>query len=194
MLILASSSHTRRNLLSNAGIVFEALAPAMDEAKLQDDLKEHSSISMAQHLADAKAISISLQHPNSFVIGADQTLICHSIAYHKPINRNEAKQQLQALRSKTHQLHSALSCAFNGTIIWQFHDQAELTMRSFSEEFLENYLDQTGDDILGSVGAYKIEGLGIQLFEEIKGDYYTILGFPLPALMKFLRTRDLLPS
>jgi septum formation protein len=194
MLILASSSQTRRNLLTKAGIEFEALEPAMDEAKLHEDLKEQSSISMAQHLADAKAISISLLHPKSFVIGSDQTLICHNIIYHKPANRNEAKRHLQELRNKTHHLNSALSCALNGNVIWRFQDQAELTMRGFSEEFIENYLNYAGDDILSSVGAYKLEGLGIQLFEDIKGDYFTILGFPLPALMKFLRTRDLLPS
>lgn len=194
MLILASSSDTRKNLLTKAGITFKAMTPAIDEAELQSQLKDQNLFTMAQNLADAKAISISLLHPKVFVIGADQTLICHDVIYHKPKNQNEAKQQLQELRGKTHHLISALSCALNGDIIWRYQDQAELTMRSFSNEFLESYLDQATDDILTSVGAYKLEGLGIQLFEDIKGDYFTILGFPLPALMKFLRTRDLLPS
>jgi septum formation protein len=194
MLILASSSPTRKSLLTRAGIVFEALTPPIDEAKLQVQTKGQNSTSMAQRLADAKAISISHLYPQTLVIGADQTLFCNNIIYHKPVNRNEAKQQLQELKSKTHQLNSALSCAHNGKIIWRFQDKAELTMRSFSEEFLETYLDKAEDDILTSVGSYKLEGIGIQLFEDIKGDYFTILGFPLPALMKFLRTRDLLPS
>ncbi len=194
MLILASNSPTRKDLLKKAGIAFKSLMPAINELGLQSQISNQNSSAMAQNLADAKAISISLIHPHSFVIGADQTLACQGIIFHKPKNRNEAKQQLQELRSKTHCLNSALSCAQSGEIIWRFQDKAELTMRSFSDEFLERYLDQARDDIISSVGAYKLEGLGIQLFEEIKGDYFTILGFPLPALMKFLRTRDLLPS
>lgn len=194
MLILASSSYTRQHLLAQAGIAFEAITPPIDEAKLQAQLKDHNATSMAQHLADAKAISISQLHPNSFVIGADQTLVCNSIIYHKPTSQKEAKQQLLELKGKNHQLNSALSCATGGNIIWRFQDQAELSMRSFTDEFLETYLAQARDDILSSVGAYKLEGLGIQLFDDIRGDYFTILGFPLPALMKFLRTRDLLSS
>lgn len=194
LLILASTSHTRKSLLTKAGIVFEAMSPTINESKLQTQLKDQNLTSMAQHLADAKAISISVLHPQTFIIGADQTLVCDNVIYHKPTSQIVAKQQLQKLKSKTHQLNSALSCALNGEVIWQFQDQAELSMRSFTDEFLKNYLDRAGDDILSSVGAYKLEGLGIQLFEEIKGDYFTILGFPLPALMKFLRTRDLLPS
>jgi septum formation protein len=194
LLILASTSYTRSSLLTKAGIVFEAMTPAINETKLQAQFKDENATSIVQHLADAKAISISVLHPQTFVIGADQTLVCQNTIYHKPANRISAKQQLQKLKSKTHHLNSALSCALNGEVIWQFQDRAELTMRSFTDEFLENYLDRAGDEILSSVGAYKLEGLGIQLFEDIKGDYFTILGFPLPALIKFLRTKDLLPS
>jgi septum formation protein len=194
VLILASTSPTRKNLLQKAGIVFETRSPTIDEAKLQEQLKDQDTSSMAQHLADAKALSISVLYPKTFIIGADQTLFCNNVIYHKPKNRNQAKQQLQELKSKTHFLSSALSCALSGEIIWRFQDHAELTMRSFTDKFLENYLSRAEDDILSSVGAYKLEGLGIQLFEDIKGDYFTILGFPLPALMKFLRTKDLIPS
>ena len=170
------------------------MSPTIEEEKLQARLQDQHASLIAQHLADAKAISISVLHPKIFIVGADQTLFCNNKIYHKPKNRNQAKQQLQELKSRTHHLSSALSCALSGKVIWRFQDQAALTMRSFTDEFLENYLDRSESDILSSVGAYKLEGLGIQLFEDIKGDYFTILGFPLPTLMKFLRTKDLLPS
>jgi len=194
MIILASSSTTRRTLLLNAGIDFEAIPPKIDEIKLQSQFNIQTSDKLAQHLADAKSLSISALHPQEFVIGSDQTLFCNDRFYHKPINSTEAKQQLQELRGRTHRLTSALSCALNNEVIWRFQDEAELTMREFTDQFLEYYLDRAKDDILTSVGAYKLEGLGMQLFEEIKGDHLTILGFPLLPLLKFLRTRDLLLS
>ena len=194
MIILASSSPTRLALLLNAGIDFEAIPPKIDEIRLQSQFDIQTSDKLAQHLADAKSLSISALHPQEFVIGSDQTLLCNNKFYHKPTNNAEAKQQLQELRGRTHRLTSALSCALNNEVIWRFQDEAELTMREFTDQFLEYYLDRAKDEILTSVGAYKLEGLGMQLFEEIKGDHLTILGFPLLPLLKFLRTRDLLLS
>lgn len=194
MLILASTSPTRKSLLERAGVPFQAIAPQADEKKLQEQLVHHPVGSLASKLAEAKSKSIAATYPNSIVIGVDQTLIIDGKILHKPTSQHQAKKQLLELRGKTHTLTSAICCSIGGEVIWQFEDQAYLTMRTFSDGFLKHYLDHIKEDILGSVGSYKIEAEGVQLFEKIEGDYFTILGFPLLPLLAFLRSRDIVIS
>ncbi len=194
MLILASTSTTRQSLLSNAGIKFKAIPPRLDEELLHHQLSDLNAGVLARSLAQAKALSVSNLYQDKIVIGADQTLEFNGKIYHKPSNRLEAKVQLLELRGHTHDLNSAVACAENGEIIWHYQDQAKLKMRTFTDQFLESYLDTSQNDVLSSVGAYKLEGFGIQLFEDIEGDYFTILGFPLLRLLKFLRSKNIVSS
>jgi septum formation protein len=194
LLILASTSPTRKNLLKQAGVAFEAIAPQLHEKELQSKLSHRPVETLALALAEAKSISLAANYPNSVIIGADQTLTLNDKIIHKPTSRLEAQKQLQSLRGKTHTLTSALCCTIDRAVVWRFTDQASLTMRNYTDAFLVNYLDNAKDDILTSVGCYKLEAEGIQLFESIKGDYFTILGFPLLPLLTFLRSREILPS
>jgi septum formation protein len=194
LLILASTSPTRKNLLNQAGVAFEAIAPQLHEKELQSKLSDRPVETLALALAEAKSISLAASYPNSVIIGADQTLTLNEKIIHKPTSRLEAQKQLQSLRGKTHTLTSALCCTIDGAVVWRFTDQASLTMRNYTDAFLVNYLDKAKDDILTSVGCYKLEAEGIQLFESIKGDYFTILGFPLLPLLTFLHSREILPS
>ena len=175
-------------------MVFEAMAPQLDEKELQWQLRDQPVETLALALAEAKSKSLAAGDPNSVIIGADQTLTLNGKIFHKPNNRQEAETQLKSLRGKTHTLTSAICCNLGGKIIWRFTDQASLTMRDYTEDFLTNYLGNAKDDILSSVGCYKLEAEGIQLFETIKGDYFTILGFPVLPLLKFLRSREILTS
>lgn len=186
--ILASTSTIRRQLLENAGIMVVTQKPFADEAKLKRAAAALAPQALAQHLASAKCISVSTRHKEKLVIGADQVLSFAGRTYDKPGNRDEAHSQLKALRGRTHTLVTAVCCARGGEIVWQHSDRAELTMRAFSDSFLESYLVRMGADITNSVGAYKLEGQGIQLFEHIQGDYFTILGLPLLPLLEFLRS------
>ncbi|MGH8550523.1 MAG: Maf family protein, partial [Methylococcales bacterium] len=177
-IILASTSSIRRRLLENAGVEFTVEEPPVNEVELKSLATALSADALARRLAAAKCISISVRHPEDLVIGADQVLSFSGKIYDKPKNLDEAKAHLVEFRGGTHTLVSALCCAKNGTALWQHSSQADLTMRPFSDRFLENYLTVIGTDALTSVGAYKLEGPGIQLFESIKGDYFTILGLP----------------
>jgi septum formation protein len=192
--ILASTSPTRKSLLQGAGVPFLAFAPQIDEKQLQSHFAAKPVETMAASLAEAKSLSLGATHPHSIIVGVDQTLQLDGRILHKPENLKEAEKQLYALRGKTHTLTSAICCSLGGEVIWRFEDEALLTMRTFSDHFLKKYLDQAKDDILSSVGGYKLEGTGIQLFENIKGDYFTILGFPLLPLLTFLRTKAIIPS
>jgi septum formation protein len=194
VLILASTSQTRKNLLERAGVPFQAAAPNINEPELQAQLAAEPTGKLASSLALAKSMSLAQIHPNSIIIGVDQTLVIDGKLLHKPQNLRDAKAQLLALRGKTHTLKSAICCTIGGNIIWRYEDEASLTMRAFSAEYLEDYLETAKDDILTSVGAYKLEATGIHLFENIEGDYFNILGFPLLPLLAFLRTRGIIPS
>jgi septum formation protein len=194
LLILASTSPTRTHLLKQAGVAFESVAPQLDEKELQSQHSNQSAGTLALTLAEAKSRSLATSYPNRIIVGADQTLSLNDKIFHKPTNSQQAHAQLRNLRGKTHTLTSAVCCSLDGKPLWHFTDQASLTMRNFTDEFLANYIDGAEDDILTSVGCYKLEAQGIQLFDTIKGDYFTILGFPILPLLEFLRSRGILKS
>lgn len=193
-LILASTSPIRQTLLKHAGVAFTVLAPRTDEAELKRTLAPSPPGDIALALAEAKALSISAENAPELVIGADQVLAFKDAIFDKPRDAAEARAQLAALRGQIHELHSALACARGGKIIWRHAETARLAMRPFSDAFLEFYLTRMGGEATRSVGAYKLEGEGIQLFEKIEGDYYTILGLPLLPLLAFLRAEGALAT
>lgn len=193
-LVLASTSRIRGELLAKAGLAFEAIAPDVDETELKRESHGLSPGDLARKLAAAKAVSVTNRIPGSLVIGADQVLNHAGRAYDKPDAVQTARRQLLELRGHRHVLETALCCAKDGKIVWQHLGQAALTMRSFSDGFLEDYLEKMGLDVLTSVGGYKLEGLGAQLFEKIEGDYFTILGLPLLPLLDFLRRKGVVPA
>lgn len=186
--ILASTSTIRRQLLSSAGIEFTVVSPAVDETMLKSQNPGAAPERLASLLAAAKASAVSRLHPKAVVIGADQVLALDGKSYDKPRTMEEAAGHLSSLRGKTHHLHTAVCCARGENLLWQHCAQASLTMRSFSSDFLDGYLTQIGRDALTSVGAYKLEGRGVQLFSAIAGDHFAILGLPLLPLLEFLRS------
>jgi septum formation protein len=187
-LILASGSAARRQILTGAGVPFGVQPADIDEEALKEALlaKGERPIAIAQALARAKALARSKQTPG-LVIGADQTLDLAGVLFNKAASLAEAEASLRLLRGKTHQLHSATALALNGQLVWQEVVSASLTMRDFSDRFLSRYLEQQGPAILSCVGGYQLESHGVQLFEQIEGDYFTILGLPLSGLLAQLR-------
>jgi septum formation protein len=192
-LILASGSMARRQILNGAGVPFEVLPADVDEETLKANLLAggHTPRAIAQALAWAKAEARSKQ-TTGLVIGADQTLELDGVLFNKAATMAEAEANLRLLRGKTHQLHSATALARDGELVWQEVVTASLTMRDFSELFLTRYLQQQGPTILSCVGGYQIESHGVQLFEQIEGDYFTILGLPLSGLLGQLRRHGIL--
>ena len=186
-LILASTSQIRKQILLQAGLNFSSEAPKLDEEKLKQALAPIAPHKLAARLSELKSLSLCESHPKSLILGADQTLSLNGKLFNKPANLDEARQHLETLRGQTHTLHSSLTISQNGNVIWQYSEDANLTMRQFSNQYLKNYLNYSGNEILSSVGAYKLEHSGIQLFERIEGDYFTILGLPLLPLLAFLR-------
>jgi septum formation protein len=194
-LILASQSRARQTMLSGAGIAFDVVPARIDEsalraARLADDANA-SAPDIAALLAKAKAESISQLHPQSFVIGSDQVLECEGELYEKPSDLGQAANHLQALRGREHRLVSAVALARNGAVDFMARDTARLWMRQFSDAYLDQYLKSEAG-ICDCVGAYRLEGRGLQLFERIEGDYFTILGMPLLPLLGALRHYDVL--
>jgi septum formation protein len=186
-LVLASKSASRRALLQGAGIPIEVLAADIDERGIETKAKLADPGAVAALLAREKAIAVSVQHPDRLVIGADQTLALEQRRFSKPADRTAARDQLKALRGQSHALHSAVAIMRDGKPVFEHCAVARLTMRAFSDDFLESYLDAVGDAVLASVGAYQVEGLGVQLFERIEGDHSTILGLPLLPVLAALR-------
>ncbi|MEM7545053.1 MAG: Maf family nucleotide pyrophosphatase [Pseudomonadota bacterium] len=192
--VLASTSPTRAALLRNAGLMVETIAPAVDEEEVKLSLRADGVAprDQADALAEMKALRVSSRMSGVLTIGADQVLECDGEAFDKPVDQAHAADQLRRLRSKTHYLHSAAVIAFDGAPIWRHIAKARLTLRPFSDAFLDEYLADMGDDALATAGAYKIEGKGVQLFSQISGDYFGILGLPLVELLGFLRVRGVL--
>jgi nucleoside triphosphate pyrophosphatase len=188
-IVLASGSATRARLLQAAGIAFAIDVPAIDEAEVKHSLKAAgaTSAAIAETLAELKAQRISRRQPGALVLGADQVLDCAGIVYDKPADLAVARQQLLTLRGRRHELISAVVVLRDGARLWHHVGRAGLTMRDFSDAFLDHYLANAGAAVLTSVGAYQLEGPGAQLFQRIEGDYFTILGLPLLPLLDFLR-------
>jgi len=191
-LILASQSRTRQALLANAGIGFEAVTAEIDERAVQQASGHSAPGEIASLLAREKALSVSARQPGKFVIGADQTLALGERLFSKPAGRAQAAEQLRALAGQRHELHSAVAVARDGKILFEAVAIAGMTMRRLGEAEIDVYLDEAGDVVTSSVGAYQLEGLGVHLFERIDGDHFTILGLPLLPLLAFLRSERLL--
>lgn len=186
-LVLASRSDIRGKILAAAGLRFGIRPAPIDERAIEARAGGLDAAGAAALLARAKADAVAATQSGRLVLGADQTLALGDKRFSKPPNRAEAVQQLRALRGQTHALHSALALVQDGKVLFELVDTARLTMRDFSDRFLEDYLEMAGDAALGSVGGYQLEGIGIHLFERVEGDYFTILGLPLLPLLAFLR-------
>jgi len=186
-LVLASKSEVRWKILAGAGIPVEVKPAEIDERAVEAQGRVSEAGAVARLLARAKAKAVAADAPGRLVLGADQTLPLGPRRFSKPADRNGAREQLKALRGKTHQLHSAIALVRGDTVLFEHIELANLTMRGFSEAFLETYLDTVGAATYASVGGYQIESAGIHLFEKIEGDYFTILGLPLLPLVAYLR-------
>lgn len=192
--ILASTSTIRSAILSNAGVTHTAIRPSVDEDVLKIKHANLTPLQLSLALAHDKALSVSLAHRNDLVIGADQVLVCDGQQFSKPISMEDARSQLQQLRGRPHELITSLSVCQDHLQIWSATDTATLWMREFGEKFLTEYLDYAGTDVTTSVGGYKLEGRGIQLFDKIDGDHYTILGLPLLPLLEFMRSTGVMTA
>lgn len=191
-LLLASRSASRQMLLENAGIPFEAVPADIDEREIQQGSKLTRPGEVAELLAALKALHAANHFHLRWILGADQTLALGDTIFSKPAGRPEAFRQLKRLSGKTHELHSALAIVRHDDVVWRSVTVARLTMRALSDEAINKYLDEAGDKVTTSVGAYQLEGLGVHLFEKIEGDHFTILGLPLLPLLDFLRSQGLL--
>jgi septum formation protein len=190
-LVLASRSDIRGKILAAAGLRFEIRPSQIDERAVEAKSGAADSAAVARHLARAKADVVAASLPGRLVLGADQTLARGAKRFGKPADRAEAANQLRALRGRTHELHSALALVRDKEAVFTCVDTARLTMRDFSDRFLNDYLDMAGDAAMNSVGSYQLEGIGIHLFERVEGDYFTILGLPLLPLLNFMRQSKL---
>ena len=188
-IVLASASRHRARILDNAGLVFAQIPSTLDERALEAPLEEADVTpdDRAEILAEAKAVDVSEKNRHHLIIGCDQILSFEGKILHKCATMQEARRRLLALSGKTHHLHSAVVVAKNGETLWRHVTPCAMTMRPLSPGFIGRHLSDVGDGVLGSVGAYQIEGRGIQLFEKIVGDMYSIIGLPLLPLLEKLR-------
>jgi septum formation protein len=186
-LVLASQSGIRRAILESAGIPVEVVPAAIDERAVEARGGVMQPGEVAELLAREKALAVAAARPGRWVLGADQTLALGGRRFSKPADRAGARAQLLALRGQAHELHAGVALVRDGKTGFTHRDSARLTMRAFSDQYLDSYLESVGDAATASVGGYQLEGLGIQLFERVEGDYFTILGLPLLPLLKFLR-------
>lgn len=194
-IILASGSASRRALLSGAGIVATSVKPNVDEDAHKAAMRRDkiSVRDQAMHLAEAKAIKVS-RTQSGLVIGGDQMLNLEGEAFDKPQDMNAAANHLRKLSGKTHTLETAIVICENGQPVWRHLARPKLTVRPLNEDFIQFYLQQCGEPLLSTVGAYMLEGMGSQLFTKIEGDYFSILGLPLLPLLDYLRVRNVIPT
>jgi septum formation protein len=192
-LILASASVARAAMLRAAGVDFSVIPAAIDESVLKHRFQaaDGDALACAAALAEAKARAVARSHPTAVVIGADQILVAGGEWFDKPATLVEAAVQLRRLSGRNHVLATAACVAQGDSCLWQATALPELTMRHLGETFLARYIAAEGEALLGSVGAYRIEGRGVQLFTRIEGDHFAILGLPLLPLLEFLRGRGL---
>lgn len=186
-LVLASKSAIRHALLRDAGVPVEVQPADIDERTIEQQSPARDAGELAALLAREKARTIAAGLPGRLVLGADQTLALGERRFSKPGDRTGARAQLAALRGRTHELHTAVALMRESTIVFEHREVARLTMRAFSDSFLESYLDAVGAAVTASVGGYQLERIGIQLFERIEGEHFVILGLPLVALLQYLR-------
>jgi septum formation protein len=186
-LVLASKSAVRHALLRDAGIPVEVAPADIDERAIEQRADTGDAGDIAALLAREKARAIATRLPGRLVLGADQTLALGARRFSKPPDLAAARDQLKALRGRTHELHTALALLREGAVVFEHREVARLTMRAFSDAFLEDYLEVMGSAVTTSVGAYQLEKAGIQLFERIEGDHFVILGLPLLPLLQYLR-------
>ncbi len=199
-LVLASASRARQSMLKAAGIGFSVDVAAIDEEAAKESLKGERAAprAVAETLAELKARRVGQRRPDALVLGCDQVLALGtesgSAIFDKPADRAAAAAQLRALSGRRHVLVSAAVVVRDGRLLWHHADMAELTMRPLSDEFIDGYLLAAGDDVLHSVGAYQLEGRGAQLFSNVRGDFFTVLGLPLLPLLGFLREHGVVPT
>ena len=186
-LVLASKSAIRHALLRDAGVPVEVQPADINERTMEQQGPVRDAGELAALLAREKARTIAARLPGRLVLGADQTLALGERRFSKPGDRAGARAQLAALRGRTHELHTAVALVRESTIVFEHREVARLTMRAFSDSFLESYLDAVGAAVTASVGGYQLERIGIQLFERIEGEHCVILGLPLVALLQYLR-------
>lgn len=193
-LVLASASQARADMLAKAGVASRIEPARIDEQAIKAAMlaEDAPARDIADKLAEMKALRTSRKCAGDFVLGADQVLMCNGRIFDKATSRDEAAAHLRELRGRTHQLLSAAVIVRDSEPIWRHIGVARLTMRSFSDGFVEQYLDDLGDRVLETVGGYHLEGLGVQLFHAVDGDYFTVLGLPLLPVLAFLRTHDFL--
>lgn len=194
-IILASGSTIRQKLMTDAGLDFEVIAKAVDEGAIKESMLAESARlqDIADALAEAKAMRVS-RIENGLVIGADQIMVMNDQLFDKPKNIEDARERLKLMRGKTHYLVGAVVICENGTPVWRHMAKTKLTMREFSDEFLEDYLEHEGELVTKSVGAYRFEGLGAQLFSHVEGDFFSILGLSMLPVMDYLRRRGAIAS
>lgn len=192
-IILASGSASRRAILSGAGVAATNIKPLVDEETARAAFRaEGMSVrDQAMQLAEMKAVKVSSNH-EGLVIGGDQMLSLEGVPFDKPIGMDGAREHLKAMSGKAHTLETGIVIAENGRPVWRHLARPKLTMRTLSDAFIDHYLQTAGEDILSTVGAYQLEGIGAQLFTKIEGDYFSILGLPLLPLLDYLRTREVL--
>ncbi|HTT84453.1 MAG TPA: nucleoside triphosphate pyrophosphatase [Rhizomicrobium sp.] len=195
-LVLASGSPARARLLTAAGLVFEIVPADVDETALKREsaARNHNPAATACSLAAAKAGSVAQLHPDAIVLGADQLLSLDGEIISKCQDANQASSLLRRLRGRTHELVTAAVLARNGIRLWDHVDICRMTMRRFSELFLEDYLSRAGAALVQSVGCYEFEGLGAQLFEHVEGDFFSVLGLPLLPVLGALREYGAIPQ
>ncbi|WP_286134726.1 Maf family protein [Neptunicoccus cionae] len=190
-IVLASGSQIRASMLRDAGVDFTVDVPRVDEESILLSLQAEGAKpgDIADTLAEYKSRRIADRHPDSLVIAADQVLTCNGRVYSKPKSVEEARDHLLSLRGQGHQLLSAVVVYEEAKPVWRHIGRAQLTMRAFSDSFLDDYLHKAGESVLSSVGCYQLENVGVTLFSRVQGDYFTILGLPLLEVLDFLRSR-----
>ena len=195
-IILASESQIRKKLLLQAEVNFQSIAAKIDEDTIKESLKNEGAKpkDISDALAEYKAIRVANNFPTDVIIGCDQILVCDNEIISKARTLNDAKETLKLLRGKSHQLLSSVVIYDNNKPVWRTTSRAQLFMRDFTDEYLEYYIKTSRTDILSSVGCYLLENNGVNLFNRIQGDYFTVLGFPLLEVLDFLRKRELIKT